>query len=758
MRIDLHIGLEQAATLAVQRQLSNNRAALQTAGILYPVAPGKQAHTRLFMAVTEPDNIDALRQNRGIATPRRQAKLRETLSQKLAQEIDAAAPSTMILSAAQLGTGLRHISELQRLRDLLHPFASSFRIISHVDDPARLLLRHYETQVLEGRAAPLERDLSLLNAPDWWQACAKTWEGHTPQCGHFSEIQGAPFWLNFTRLQQHWEQVFGDGTFEFHTYASPTACAPFTDQVRFAHSPADVTPPPSAAYITRARQLNALILQVLAKENTTLARKDWRSVLKEVSVAGPPSAAGSLAAVSARFASANAALLDTHAGLRPETFTSDVPLAEWREADPTRGYRATQYLLAFRDRITPTKQDDARPNIALSDQARAVMPPLAQKNHAHLQNTPLRPHNRIGSLDEAQFASQYTAVAPRSLPSGNSGRVIVSCMKNEAPYVLEWIAYHRAIGVDNFLIYTNDCSDGTDDILDQLQTLGIVQHRRNDNWKGNSPQQHALNQSLSEPMIQNAEWIIHIDLDEFINVRCGNGTLQDFLDRVPDATNVAMTWRLFGHNGVTALNSQFVTQQFDHCAPKFCPKPHTVWGYKTMTKNIGAYAKISCHRPNKLHKEARPQVRWVNGSGRDMTDEAIDNGWRNSRKSIGYDLLQLNHYALRSTESFLIKRQRGRALHVDRSIGLNYWIRMDWCDHRDVTIQRNSHRLTAAFNALLADDKLRMLHEAGQKWHHRKAQALRKQPEFSALFEQTQTITLNSLERAAYALALDMES
>ena len=45
-------------------------------------------------------------------------------------------------------------------------------------------------------------------------------------------------------------------------------------------------------------------------------------------------------------------------------------------------------------------------------------------------------------------------------------------------------------------------------------------------------------------MLKNAAWIAHIDVDEFINVRCGNGTLQDFFDRVPDATNVAMTWRL----------------------------------------------------------------------------------------------------------------------------------------------------------------------------------------------------------------------
>lgn len=219
-----------------------------------------------------------------------------------------------------------------------------------------------------------------------------------------------------------------------------------------------------------------------------------------------------------------------------------------------------------------------------------------------------------------------------------------------------------------------------------------------------------------------------------------------------------MTWRLFGHSGVTQLSDQFVIEQFDQCAPRYCPKPHTVWGYKTMFRNIGAYQKISCHRPNKLIDGAEARVRWVNGSGEDMTGEAIQNGWRSSKKSIGYDLLQLNHYALRSAESFLIKRQRGRALHVDRSIGLNYWIRMDWSGARDITIKRNVPRLKAEYDRLLADPELARLHAAGLDWHRAKARELHGMPEFEELYQQAVRLELTEMERVAYALALDMES
>jgi hypothetical protein len=314
------------------------------------------------------------------------------------------------------------------------------------------------------------------------------------------------------------------------------------------------------------------------------------------------------------------------------------------------------------------------------------------------------------------------------------------------------------IGVDNFLIYTNDCTDGTDALLDRLQEMGVLQHRDNTEWKGNSPQQYALNKSLKEPVIKNADWVIHIDVDEFINIRCGNGRLEDFFERVPDATNVAMTWRLFGHNGVTELNRDLVIEQFDDAAPKYCPKPHTAWGFKTMTKNIGAYEKFSCHRPNKLDETLRDRVQWVNGSGQVMTDKYKDNGWRSDLKTIGYDLLQLNHYALRSAESFLIKRQRGRALHVDRSIGINYWVRMDWGGNRDVTIKRNVPRVRAEMERLLADPTLRRIHDEGYAWHRAKADELHETPEFQELYAQALETKLTEMERVAFALALDMES
>lgn len=787
MQIHLHIGLEQVGAQRLQSVLAAKRDQLITKGILYSRALGNKNHTRLYMAVTEAAHIDPLRYNRGYITADKQKVLHGTVAEDLAKEVAQFSPDHLILSASQLGVSLVSRSELERLKALLAPLSDDIRIVAHIDEPARLLARHYGEQIMEGRGTSLAQELDLAAGDMWWADALAAAPNINPQAGVFIENQAAPCWLDYAALERHWNGVFGEGALTFRAYdAEAFAAETVTEEIRAAFqiapsigkaTKADVPTEPSAAWLARGRQLNDLILKVLAQEKRILPRQLWRSFVTEVKVDGDPIDPASLSAVSRNFAKQNTSIAKAH-DLPTSLFQAPRAKKAWAEADPTRGFRASQYLLGFMWRIDKATQEErktkatdlallnggavppapAEPAHGLSDTARKLMPPLAVQNFEKLRTSSFAPHNGLGAVNEEELAAAYTPIKKRKLPKGSSGNVIVGCMKNEAPYIVEWVAYHRAMGVDNFLIYTNGCEDGTSQILDRLQEMGVIQHRNNDNWKGNSPQQYALNQSLKEPLIKKADWIIHIDVDEFMNVRTGNGTLQDFFDAVPDATNVAMTWRLFGHNGVTALKDDFVIDQFDHCAPKYCPKPHTVWGFKTMFKNIGAYEKISCHRPNKLDPKFAKTVHWVNGSGKDMTKEAAENGWRSSKKSIGYDLLQLNHYALRSAESFLIKRQRGRALHVDRSIGINYWIRMDWSDFRDITIKRNLPRLRTEYDALMADADLRKWHEFGLTWHRTKADELHANPEFQDLYDQALKVKLTETERVAYALALDMES
>ncbi|MDV7269626.1 glycosyltransferase family 2 protein [Thioclava sp. A2] len=313
----------------------------------------------------------------------------------------------------------------------------------------------------------------------------------------------------------------------------------------------------------------------------------------------------------------------------------------------------------------------------------------------------------------------------RAIEAGRTA--IVTTMKNEGPFIMEWIAYHRAIGVDDFLIYTNDCTDGTDEMLDMLERKGICQHRANPWVPGGElkPQHAALQAAEGEPVIQNAGWAICMDVDEFINVKIGDGTLKALYTAMGEANMISLTWRLFGNCDVHDYEDRYLLDQFTTCAPEIARKPHQAWGFKTLFRNIDLYKKLGVHRPKGLIPDLWDQVKWLNGSGRPMPREMFRNGWRSTLETYGYDWVQLNHYAVRSAESFLVKRDRGRVNHVDRDQGMNYWFRMNHNAEEECSIQRMIPRLQAEWDRLMADPEIRAAHEYSVAAHRAKIAELR---------------------------------
>ena len=104
--------------------------------------------------------------------------------------------------------------------------------------------------------------------------------------------------------------------------------------------------------------------------------------------------------------------------------------------------------------------------------------------------------------------------------------VAVSTMKDEAPYVLEWVAHHLAVGFTDVLVYTNDCTDDTDTLLKHLERLGIgVHHRENAVPEGIKPQPSMLRRASDEVFLHEADWILILDADEFLSINHPSGTL-----------------------------------------------------------------------------------------------------------------------------------------------------------------------------------------------------------------------------------------
>ncbi|WP_299733520.1 glycosyltransferase family 2 protein [uncultured Tateyamaria sp.] len=313
-----------------------------------------------------------------------------------------------------------------------------------------------------------------------------------------------------------------------------------------------------------------------------------------------------------------------------------------------------------------------------------------------------------------------------NVPKGRGRCAIVTTMKNEGPFILEWLAYHRSIGFDDIIVYTNDCTDGTDTMLEMLQAKGIVQHRINKfEDMGLKPQHAALQSAESEKVIKQAKWVTCIDVDEYVNIKVGDGTLDALFAAVPDANMISMTWRLFGNGNVHEYVDQPITEQFQMCAPELARKPHQAWGFKTLFLTNGIFKKLGVHRPKGLKPQFWDRINWVNGSGKPMPPDVYRNAWRSTTDTYGYDLVQLNHYAVRSAESFLVKRDRGRVNHVDRDQGLAYWFRMNNNAEAETSILSRLPRMKEELARLMADPDIAAAHAHSVACHRAKIDALK---------------------------------
>ena len=249
-----------------------------------------------------------------------------------------------------------------------------------------------------------------------------------------------------------------------------------------------------------------------------------------------------------------------------------------------------------------------------------------------------------------------------------------------------------------------------------------MQHRVNPWVPGGElkPQHAALQAAESEPVMMNCGWGICMDVDEFIDIKIGDGTLSALYAAMGDANMISLTWRLFGNSEVHPYEDRFLIEQFTRCAPEIVRKPHQAWGFKTLFRNIEIYKKLGVHRPKGLKPDLWNQVRWLNGSGKPLPKEMYRNGWRSTLETYGYEWVQLNHYAVRSAESFLVKRDRGRVNHVDRDQGLNYGFRMNHNADEDRSIQRMIPAARAEFDRLMADPDIRAAHAFSVKCHRDK--------------------------------------
>jgi hypothetical protein len=320
--------------------------------------------------------------------------------------------------------------------------------------------------------------------------------------------------------------------------------------------------------------------------------------------------------------------------------------------------------------------------------------------------------------------------------SPHGSLVALSTMKDEGPTVVEWVAHHLALGFTEIMVYTNDCSDGTDDLLKRLEALDTgVHHRDNVIPEGMKPHPSMLKAAAEEELIVNSDWLLVLDADEFMVINHPSGTLDGLVAdlNAMNAQAMVLTWRIFGSSGIRDWSREPITDQFTRAAPEFWNKG---WGTKTLLKFDPKYLRLGMHRPiiKSQHKDTDypESVLWVNGSGRPLEEWFKFRGWRSIRRTVGYDWGQINHYAIKSMAAYSLRKFRGNANLKKDKYNADYWSLQDRNEVEDTRIFRHRARRAEIMAALLSDPEVRRLHEAAHDRAEARLAEYRQSPDYLA--------------------------
>jgi Glycosyl transferase family 2 len=306
--------------------------------------------------------------------------------------------------------------------------------------------------------------------------------------------------------------------------------------------------------------------------------------------------------------------------------------------------------------------------------------------------------------------------------------VLVSTMRNEGPYILEWVAYHLAIGFTDLVVCTNDCIDASPLLLDRLQALGLVTHLANQVGPEDKPQLAAYARAQDLSVVRHADWAMVLDADEFLNIHAGEGTVTDLIEAVPQATAFLLNWRIFGHSGHETWSPGCVTERFTRAAALGDAVNRS---FKTLFTKIDAYGcKLLPHQPRFPDEARMSELCYVNGAGtvlpRYFYDESRADFLQSEPDQVSWKLAQINHYNTRSWEDYLVKHHRGGGLNISWGREAN-WVIFNKNDETDVTISNKLDRARAILSRLLRDGELKRRHERCCELYHKHIAALRRQ-------------------------------
>jgi hypothetical protein len=226
----------------------------------------------------------------------------------------------------------------------------------------------------------------------------------------------------------------------------------------------------------------------------------------------------------------------------------------------------------------------------------------------------------------------------------------ITMVRNEAPYLREWIEYHRLIGVQKFYLYDNCSDDNIKEVLQPYINTGIVDYTY---YPGEKAQVSGFNDAIKR-FKNEAKYIAIIDIDEFI-VPVQQNTIIEVINDVRN--NAKSRKKLFA-----GLVIKWVNYGFDGHYSK--PDGLVIENFK-KTDGISLCHKTIINPRMVMHYQLHDGIYFLNRFGVDENGEDVTGFVEPSKATI--NKIRINHYWTKSYEEFKEKHNKGDALYGERN-------------------------------------------------------------------------------------------
>jgi hypothetical protein len=211
---------------------------------------------------------------------------------------------------------------------------------------------------------------------------------------------------------------------------------------------------------------------------------------------------------------------------------------------------------------------------------------------------------------------------------------VCAIYRDEAPYLREWVAFHRLVGVDHFYLYNNRSTDDHLDALAPYLDDGTVVVR---DWRLYPGQVAAYEDCISRDS-DHARWIAIIDVDEFLFSPTGKQVSEVLVD-YEAWPGVGVNRAVFGTSGHRTRPPGLVIENYLYRASDAnSPLP---------IKSIVDPTRVtSCHSSHSfLYRD---------GLAVDENKRAIDRPYAHA-ETMSRSILRVNHYWTKSEREWQVK-------------------------------------------------------------------------------------------------------